>query len=497
MKMKPTRSKCIWTAVIAVLAVCMTVSRAGAADNLGDGYISSVTSGTNCVYSDTNNGGVQFWDIQAGGTYTVTISGVDDAANGGLDSTMQVIVHNSDPNDPNNNRNICVVANQVVVNNMGVEGEYTFTVTLTNQCMTMPIEYGTLSCNPHSPQCQPVAGCQGFGLFAKDFPNNAPPPPGDKNEGHLRTTIFDGYPSCAKQADDNMCQASPTPPPRTGSITVCKYYDKNANGFQDTGEPNLANWPFCIDPLDNGIPAQVTQLTGSGGCATWTNLTIPGDYVVTEANANETNWFHSTGGTSMIMLASGSETRYFGNYCLSPSGGLTLGFWSNKNGNKVLTGNTSGVGTTLLTAVTNLLNSPCTGGGRFVNANGQIHNFTGTYADFKNWLLGANATNMAYMLSAQMATLLLDTHYGATIGAPPVVDGNAFDLCSHMTINGLLSAACDSITGAGNQYTLSGNPSRPGQEMLKNCIDKINNNGDVIPVTPCPYTFPTPPAPCP
>ena len=81
----------------------------------------------------------------------------------------------------------------------------------------------------------------------------------------------------------------------------------------------------------------VTQLTANGGCATWSNLTTPGDYTVTEADANETNWHHSTGGTSMIMLASGgSETRMFGNYCLSPSGGLTLGFWSNKNGNKLL-----------------------------------------------------------------------------------------------------------------------------------------------------------------
>ena len=54
-----------------------------------------VTSGTNCVYSDTNGGGIQFWDIQAGGTYTVTLSGVDDAANQGMDPTMKVIVHNS------------------------------------------------------------------------------------------------------------------------------------------------------------------------------------------------------------------------------------------------------------------------------------------------------------------------------------------------------------------------------------------------------------------
>ena len=66
----------------------MTVSRVGAADNLGHGFVSNVTSSTNCVYSDTNSGGNQFWDIQAGGTYTVTLSGVDDAANQGMDPTM-------------------------------------------------------------------------------------------------------------------------------------------------------------------------------------------------------------------------------------------------------------------------------------------------------------------------------------------------------------------------------------------------------------------------
>jgi hypothetical protein len=283
--------------------------------------------------------------------------------------------------------------------------------------------------------------------------------------------------------EDTTCQGGGG---STGSITVCKYYDNNANGFQDTGEPNLTGWPFCINPLDGGIPALVTQLTANGGCATWSNLTTPGDYVVTEANANETNWFHSTGGTSMIMLASGgSETRTFGNYCTSPGGGLTLGFWSNKNGNKILTGNTAGNGTTLLPDVVTVLNS-C----QLVNANGTIHTFTNSYSAFRSWLLGANATNMAYMLSAQLAALKLNVYNGN-------VDGNAFDLCSHMTVNSLITAACDSMTGPGNQLVLAGNPSRPGQEMLKNCIDAINNNGDLIPVTPCAYSFPNPPAPCP
>ena len=89
-----------------------------------------------------------------------------------------------------------------------------------------------------------------------------------------------------------------------------EYYHRNTNGSQDAGEINLTGWPFCINPLDGGIPALVTQITANGGCATWSNLTTPGDYVVTEADANESNWLHSMGGTSMIMLASGgTETR--------------------------------------------------------------------------------------------------------------------------------------------------------------------------------------------
>jgi hypothetical protein len=459
--MKTKLALCIIT-----LAGCFLCGNIFAADNLGHGYVSSVTSGTNCVYSDTNGGGIQFWDIQAGGTYTVTLSGVDDAANLGLDPTMSVIVHNSAGG------NLCVTATQT-----GVDGEYTFTITLGAQCLTMPIEYGTLTCNPKSPGCVPAPGCQGFGVFAQDNVGGI----AGGHEGHLRTTIFDE--NCNKVSDDTTCQGGGG---STGSITVCKYYDKNANGFQDTGELSLTGWPFCINPLDGGTPALVTQLTANGGCATWSNLTTPGDYVVTEANANETTWHHSTGGTSMIMLASGgAETRTFGNYCTAPGGGLTMGFWSNKNGNKILTGNSAGNGQTLLPAVVTLLNS-C----QLVNANGTIHPFNNQYSAFRTWLLGANATNMAYMLSAQLAALKLNVYAGN-------VDGNAFDLCSHNTVNNLITAACDSMTGPGNQLVLAGNPSRPGQEMLKNCIDTINNNGDLVPVTPCPYSFPNPPAPCP
>ncbi len=445
--------------IIALTACCFLRGNTFAAPaNLGSAFVSSVTSGANCVYSTTNGGGIQFWDIQAGGTYTVTLTGVTDCASQGNESTIGVVVHNSAGG------NIYKVANYQDV------GVYTFTITLTTQCLTMPIEYCTHDANG-LPANQP-----GSGMFAQDNVSGA----AGGHEGHLRTATFDD--SCNVTGEDTTCQGGP---PQTASITVCKYYDKNANGTQDTGEPALTGWPFCIDPLDGGIPALVTQLTANGGCATWSNLTTPGDYVVTEANANESNWFHSTNATSLIVFpqGGGSETRTFGNYCTSPSGGLTLGFWSNKNGNKLLTGNANGTGTTLLPAVVTLLNS-C----QMRNANGTVHVFTNTYSAFRSWLLSATATNMAYMLSAQLAALKLDVNF-------TFVDGNAFDLCSNSTVNGLIATACDQLAMDGN--TVAGNPTRIGQEHLKNCIDAINNNGAVVPVTPCSFTFPNPPAPCP
>jgi hypothetical protein len=168
---------------------------------------------------------------------------------------------------------------------------------------------------------------------------------------------------------------------------------------------------------------------------------------------------------------------------MSPSGGVTLGFWSNKNGNKILTGSPTGNGTTLLSGVVTLLNS-C----QLRNANGTIHTFTNSYSAFKSWLLGATATNMAYMLPAELAALKLDVYFN-------FVDGNAFDLCSSSKVNGLISPACDQLAMDGN--TVSRNPTRLAQETLKNCIRAANNNGPVVPVTPCSYTFPNPPAPCP
>ena len=151
--MKTNISKCIWTACItAALSVCITMTAsAGKPSNLGDAYISSVTSGSNCVANTINGGSVQFWDIQVGGTYTVTLTGVTDCASQGNESQIGVIVHNS------TGGNLYYAANYVSV------GVYSFTIKSaewTGQCKTMPIEYCT-----HDARGVP-ANLPGTGKFA-------------------------------------------------------------------------------------------------------------------------------------------------------------------------------------------------------------------------------------------------------------------------------------------------------------------------------------------
>jgi hypothetical protein len=113
------------------------------------------------------------------------------------------------------------------------------------------------------------------------------------------------------------------------------------------------------------------------------------------------------------------------------------------------------------------------------NANGT--NFDpGNYAALKNWLLNATATNMAYMLSAQLATMELNVFNG-------IANGNAFYVPAGKTINQIMSDANTSLGLYG--LTLSGHPQRANQEQLKIWLDALNNNAGVLSPTPCAYSF--------
>lgn len=123
-----------------------------------------------------------------------------------------------------------------------------------------------------------------------------------------------------------------------------------------------------------------------------------------------------------------------------------------------------------------------------VNAEARM-NFGCDYTAFRNWLLGATATNMAYMLSAQLAAMELNVEAGfvngsALVYAPGTNSANGLGFAK---ISDLMAEANAELTLHGT--ALAGDSWRSYQEALKNALDKANNNQTFVQPTPCPFTF--------
>jgi hypothetical protein len=217
-----------------------------------------------------------------------------------------------------------------------------------------------------------------------------------------------------------------------GVVTGAKYYDGNQNGaFDSLLESLIPGWR-----IDLGGDLSQTLTTGSSFIdansfsSNFTKTLDPGTYTFTERQAangwvqtgNTTDQTYTTGGaTAALALKAYTVTiptdqpssvsgLYFGNVCRVAPGGLTMGFWSNKNGQALETA-ADFAGLTAL---------------NLRNANGSNRDFTGTLSQNKSalasWLLNATAVNMAYMLSAQLAATYLDLRHGFT-NSSIVVDG--------------------------------------------------------------------------
>jgi hypothetical protein len=260
------------------------------------------------------------------------------------------------------------------------------------------------------------------------------------------------------------------------TLCVDKFYDANANGIKDTGEVSINGWLFTIVADDNLFNQRFT----SPLCI----VTAPGLYHIFEADTVETNWVHTTPITQDATIPP-DTTVEFGNVCLGAGGGLTLGFWSNKNGQN-LENNTD------FTFLTGLCLRNATGGNQ---------DFTGTLAANKTalntWLLNASATNMAYMLSAQLAAMELNTRHGFVTGTALVYGGDcvkAYQLSLQLpgsngfiTVNDLMTAANTELCVHG--LTPSGSPFRAFQECMKTTLDQANNNINFVQGSPCPFSF--------
>lgn len=258
-------------------------------------------------------------------------------------------------------------------------------------------------------------------------------------------------------------------PDPTGTLNAYKFYDANANGVWDDGEAPLENWLIRISPLTGLLEVEDTKATDIDGLASWTGLEAnePDDftYTVTEGTPVQTNWFTLTANpASGLNVYEGEITNVlFGNFCLVANNGSTLGFWSNRNGERR-------VDAADLAALREL---------NLRNADGSHFDPT-TYAQLRTWLLNGTATNMAYMLSVQLAATVLSERDGDVSGAD-------FYIPAGMTIADLIATANDAL-GA-NGLTTSGSPDRAEQGMLKDWLDQLNNDAPVVPATPCDYDF--------
>lgn len=268
-----------------------------------------------------------------------------------------------------------------------------------------------------------------------------------------------------------------------GHLHVLKFYDANANGRYDSGETLITGWQIAIaDQEINWFNHSWTDYVRS------TPVDLVGDagtYHAGEVMPNEANWrfIAATAADGSMVITNHVDTSItdgddktirFGNLCLGAGGGLTLGFWSNKNGQASF--NRVPNGLAMLTAL-NLRNGA---GANFDPANyNQVH----------DWLLSGTAVNMAYMLSVQMTAMTLNVASGGVSGsrllyAPGTHSANQFGYAS---VNDILGEANASLGANGS--TPDGSPVRAYQEALKNALDAGNNNLNFVQTSPCAFSF--------
>ena len=310
------------------------------------------------------------------------------------------------------------------------------------------------------------------------------------------------------------------------TISGFKYYDTNTNGGFDVGEPVIPNFRICVSwVLPDGTTGSDVAVTDVDGF--WTSLVplgatftaceckpLPEGMIQTGpiggrrnpdgdavANANMC-W------TGVVDL-SGVQSLNFFNVCATrPRNGYTIGYWSNKNGERVLLANdkvcrevtdvTYDTWRTRLSALclrkydgTNYdvpfpplptvppyapICSPSFNQAYFTGAAGM--------PGFRTWLNNANSTNMAYMLSAQLAATELNIWYKGLNEDAVLVLPYPLRRCIEVksglvgpfTIEQIVDLAEAELCTSGHGTTRTGSPYRSYQECLKNALDGINSN---------------------
>ncbi|MBL8754054.1 MAG: carboxypeptidase regulatory-like domain-containing protein [Planctomycetes bacterium] len=233
-------------------------------------------------------------------------------------------------------------------------------------------------------------------------------------------------------------------------VTGLVFLDSDRDGVRDAGEGGLANWSV---QLTTGTTS-VNAVTDSTGAYTFPNVaageytvqvTVPGTHVATNATSHSIEVCECA---DVQVLAFGAALQ-----CL-PCNARTIGYWRNCHGlQKVVQYNI-------------LPTLPALG---IVNQCGQ-RVAPGSTHSFRCWIQNANAWNMAYMLSAQLTAM----HCNVMVG---FVHPNCVikDPClGTMTIAQLMQQSVASLLA--HPYTPPCSAARAQQTLLKNALDRANNN---------------------
>lgn len=279
----------------------------------------------------------------------------------------------------------------------------------------------------------------------------------------VHLTDFDDLADTLAQLAAELCER--------GEIDVIKFYDANANGINDDGI-EITGWNVGVSgPVNLSDTTPATFVLGDGA------------YTVFEETPVESNWVATTPTSVDVTLPDDDgATIEFGNVCLGAGGGHTIGFWRNKNGRQTMEDGGSIEPELLLLRNLNLRD----GAGADFDPT--------THEEFAGWLQEANATNMAYMLSAQLAAMALNVEAGfvsssALVYAPQLLPHGVpgLNALGFISVGDLMSAA-DLDLGS-NGSTPSGDPSRPYQEALKTALDDANNDLNFVQAQPCTFSF--------
>lgn len=266
------------------------------------------------------------------------------------------------------------------------------------------------------------------------------------------------------------------------SISGYKWYDRDKDGTPDEmpgagiegWKMSLYEWQLGESDVWDWVKVD-EALTGAGGIYSFDQLE-PGLYKVEEGvDADPATCWKSTTDVSQQVTVADADVAdiNFGNVCeKTSSGGFTLGYWSNKNGSGELTDYNDA-------AVADPSIDPATWQAflsdmNLVNKVGVDYD-PSTYTAFRAWLLKADATNMSYMLSVQMAATGLNILVeNADYAGYGVLDMDG----SWISVNALIAKA--NVFLDANTVTTLPSAERTQAEFYKNIFDRLNNNTQVL-----------------